>query len=107
MPEACILDDLAGLIHLLHIDQKTTRYGTNGAVQNAHGLIGDKVRDAAYIERVETALAEKNSLGSRRVPPMFLPLRLRGMTLTNRVVVAPMSMYSAEDGTPNDFHLVH
>ena len=29
------------------------------------------------------------------------------MTLRNRVVVAPMDMYSAVDGAPNDFHLVH
>jgi anthraniloyl-CoA monooxygenase len=40
-------------------------------------------------------------------PPMFTPFRLRGLTLTNRVVVSPMDMYSAEDGSPNDFHLVH
>src|SRR5262249_13775236 len=30
-------------------------------------------------------------------PPMFTPFRLRGMTLVNRVVVAPMDMYSAVD----------
>jgi anthraniloyl-CoA monooxygenase len=29
------------------------------------------------------------------------------MELHNRIVVAPMDMYSAVDGTPNDFHLVH
>jgi len=40
-------------------------------------------------------------------PPMFTPFRLRGMTLHNRVIVSPMDMYSAKDGTPNDFHLVH
>ncbi|HVR09776.1 MAG TPA: bifunctional salicylyl-CoA 5-hydroxylase/oxidoreductase [Thermoanaerobaculia bacterium] len=40
-------------------------------------------------------------------PPMFTPFRLRGLTLANRVVVSPMDMYSAQDGTPNDFHLVH
>jgi anthraniloyl-CoA monooxygenase len=40
-------------------------------------------------------------------PPMFTPFRLRSMTLENRVVVSPMDMYSAEDGVPNDFHLVH
>ena len=40
-------------------------------------------------------------------PPMFTPFRLRGLTLANRVVVSPMDMYSAEDGAPNDFHLVH
>jgi anthraniloyl-CoA monooxygenase len=41
------------------------------------------------------------------VPPMFTPYRLRGMQLDNRLVVAPMDMYCATDGTPNDFHLVH
>ncbi len=41
------------------------------------------------------------------VPPMFQPLRLRGMTLQNRVVVSPMCQYSAQDGLPNDWHLVH
>jgi anthraniloyl-CoA monooxygenase len=40
-------------------------------------------------------------------PPMFTQFRLRGLTLANRVVVSPMDMYSARDGTPNDFHLVH
>ena len=40
-------------------------------------------------------------------PPMFTPLRLRGLELRNRVVVSPMDMYSAVDGTPGDFHLVH
>ena len=40
-------------------------------------------------------------------PPMFTPLRLRGLELRNRVVVSPMDMYSADDGTPGDFHLVH
>ena len=40
-------------------------------------------------------------------PPMFTPLRLRGLELPNRVAVSPMCQYSAEDGTPNDWHLVH
>jgi anthraniloyl-CoA monooxygenase len=39
--------------------------------------------------------------------PMFQPFRLREMTLANRVVVSPMDMYSAKDGVPGDFHLVH
>jgi anthraniloyl-CoA monooxygenase len=38
---------------------------------------------------------------------MFTPFKLRGMTLHNRVIVSPMDMYSAVDGVPNDFHLVH
>ncbi len=38
---------------------------------------------------------------------MFMPLRLRSLELTNRVVVSPMDMYSSVEGTPGDFHLVH
>ena len=38
---------------------------------------------------------------------MFQPFRLRDMVLPNRVVVSPMDMYSAVDGVPQDWHLVH
>ena len=40
-------------------------------------------------------------------PPMFTPLRLRDLRLANRVAVSPMCQYSAVDGMPNDWHLVH
>ncbi|WP_298258263.1 bifunctional salicylyl-CoA 5-hydroxylase/oxidoreductase [Bradyrhizobium sp.] len=39
--------------------------------------------------------------------PMFQPLRLREMQIANRAVVSPMCMYSAKEGVPGDFHLVH
>jgi anthraniloyl-CoA monooxygenase len=39
--------------------------------------------------------------------PMFQPFRLRDMTIANRVVVSPMCQYSAQDGLPLDWHLVH
>ncbi len=38
---------------------------------------------------------------------MFQPFRLGDLELNNRVVVSPMDMYSADDGLPSDFHLVH
>ena len=41
------------------------------------------------------------------LPPMLQPFRLRSLALANRIVVSPMCMYSAVDGVPNDFHLVH
>ncbi|NPU10869.1 bifunctional salicylyl-CoA 5-hydroxylase/oxidoreductase [Bradyrhizobium sp. 83002] len=41
------------------------------------------------------------------VAPMFQPFKLREMTVTNRAVLSPMCMYSAEEGVPGDFHLVH
>jgi anthraniloyl-CoA monooxygenase len=68
-----------------------------------------RLRDRGYLEGVERWLGER-ALGrpqNQPVPPMFLPFRLRGMTVANRVVMSPMAMYSAVDGVPNDFHLVH
>ncbi|KWW97830.1 NADH:flavin oxidoreductase/NADH oxidase [Carbonactinospora thermoautotrophica] len=38
---------------------------------------------------------------------IFKPLRLRDLTIPNRVWVSPMCQYSATDGIPNDWHLVH
>ncbi len=40
-------------------------------------------------------------------PLLFQPLKLKDLTLPNRVVVSPMCMYSAEGGVANEFHLVH
>ena len=41
------------------------------------------------------------------VAPMFQPFKLREMEVANRAVVSPMCMYSAREGVPGDFHLVH
>jgi 2,4-dienoyl-CoA reductase-like NADH-dependent reductase (Old Yellow Enzyme family) len=38
---------------------------------------------------------------------LFEPLTLGGLTLANRIVIAPMCQYSAEDGVAGDWHLVH
>jgi anthraniloyl-CoA monooxygenase len=38
---------------------------------------------------------------------MFVPLRVRGVELKNRVVVSPMAQYRAVDGLPGDWHFVH
>ncbi|WP_417462341.1 FAD-dependent monooxygenase [Kordiimonas sp.] len=47
------------------------------------------------------------SFQEARPTPMFTPFRLRGMMVPNRVVVAPMAQYSAADGMPTDWHLMH
>ncbi|MBE9606707.1 bifunctional salicylyl-CoA 5-hydroxylase/oxidoreductase [Acetobacteraceae bacterium H6797] len=39
--------------------------------------------------------------------PMFQPFKLRDMQVANRVVVSPMCQYSAQDGLPGDWHLMH
>jgi len=38
---------------------------------------------------------------------LFSPFTLRGVTFRNRIALAPMCQYSAEDGMANDWHLVH
>lgn len=38
---------------------------------------------------------------------LFSPFTLGGVTLPNRIVIAPMQMYEAEDGFANDWHLAH
>ncbi|MGH3435213.1 MAG: bifunctional salicylyl-CoA 5-hydroxylase/oxidoreductase [Sciscionella sp.] len=40
-------------------------------------------------------------------PPMFQPYRIGQLELKNRISVSSMDMYSAVDGVPGDFHLVH
>ncbi|MGH6877010.1 MAG: bifunctional salicylyl-CoA 5-hydroxylase/oxidoreductase [Rhizomicrobium sp.] len=67
-----------------------------------------RLRDRNWLEGLETWFVRRAGVeGTRPRPPMFAPLRLRAMTLSNRIVVSPMSMYSAVDGVPGDFHLVH
>jgi anthraniloyl-CoA monooxygenase len=68
-----------------------------------------RLRDREWLEGVERWFqsAARGSEVNEPAPPMFAPFRLRSLELANRVVVSPMAMYSAEDGTPNDFHLVH
>jgi anthraniloyl-CoA monooxygenase len=70
-----------------------------------------RLRDPGYMAAVDEWYAGSEH-GSPveldpAVPPMFHPYRVRGVTLPNRVVVSPMDQYSAVDGLPNEWHLVH
>ncbi len=70
-----------------------------------------RLRDAAWLEGYERWFAARAGLEVpahvRPPSPMFTPYTLRGLTVPNRVVVSPMALYSAVDGLPGDFHLVH
>jgi 2,4-dienoyl-CoA reductase-like NADH-dependent reductase (Old Yellow Enzyme family) len=41
------------------------------------------------------------------MPHLFDPISLRGVTLSNRIIVSPMCQYSCIDGFATDWHLVH
>ncbi|HEY1335478.1 MAG TPA: hypothetical protein VGF31_14545, partial [Myxococcaceae bacterium] len=73
-----------------------------------------KVRDPALVAQVDRWFAEQAARQSGRPvaldpppPPLFTPYRLRELVLPNRIVVSSMCQYRAEDGMPNDWHLVH
>lgn len=72
-----------------------------------------RLRDPVFVDKVDRDYADRAFAAASRPaptsapPPMFTPLKLRELTLENRVVVSPMCQYSAEDGTIDDWHLVH
>jgi anthraniloyl-CoA monooxygenase len=66
-----------------------------------------RVRDRDWLESVERWFWERAGVPDQSAAPMFAPFRMRDLAIENRIVVSPMAMYSAVDGTPNEFHLVH
>jgi 2,4-dienoyl-CoA reductase-like NADH-dependent reductase (Old Yellow Enzyme family) len=46
-------------------------------------------------------------LQRERNPHLFRPLKLRGVTTRNRIMMSPMCQYSAQDGMPNEWHSHH
>ncbi len=72
-----------------------------------------ELRDPEFLAAVEDdfyrsyAAETGTDFSKSRPTPMFTPLTLRGMTVANRVVVAPMAQYRAVDGMPGDWHFMH
>lgn len=72
-----------------------------------------ELREEPFVRSVDKMFASKVAAEGFEVDvenppaPMFHPLRLRDMVVENRLVVSPMDTYSAVDGVPQDFHLVH
>ncbi|MET9120487.1 bifunctional salicylyl-CoA 5-hydroxylase/oxidoreductase [Streptomyces sp. NPDC004528] len=86
-----------------YVDQRPRQFAFNLLTRSRRVTHDNlRLRDARF-----TAAVEREFGCPPGTPPMFTPLRLRGVTLRNRVVVSPMDMYSAVEGVPGDFHLVH
>ncbi len=77
-----------------------------------------KVRDPEFVARLDAWFAERGvnvplheradgEVAPDDTPPMFQPFQLGPLRLHNRVIVSAMDMYTATDGVPDDFHLVH
>jgi anthraniloyl-CoA monooxygenase len=66
------------------------------------------LRDPGLVASVDAIVARENGQPSDpAMPPAFLPLQIAGLQIPNRVVVSPMCQYSATDGVPDEWHLVH
>jgi anthraniloyl-CoA monooxygenase len=71
------------------------------------------LRAPEMVEAVDRLVADgMGDLAKRRkdgspVPPAFQPFKLREMRVENRMTLSPMCQYSAEDGLPGDWHLMH
>ncbi|MBT2469831.1 bifunctional salicylyl-CoA 5-hydroxylase/oxidoreductase [Streptomyces sp. ISL-66] len=71
-----------------------------------------RIRDEDFTDAVDArhALETASSValpGRATAPPMFRPFRLGGLRLRNRVVAPPIALYTARDGVPGDFDIVH
>ncbi|MFF1355461.1 bifunctional salicylyl-CoA 5-hydroxylase/oxidoreductase [Streptomyces sp. NPDC058297] len=87
----------------LYLDQPSRQFAFNLLTRSRRVTHDNlRLRDPRFTEAVEHDFGCPPG-----TPPMFTPLRLRELTLRNRVVVSPMDMYSSQDGVPGDFHLVH
>ncbi|MEV5898652.1 bifunctional salicylyl-CoA 5-hydroxylase/oxidoreductase [Streptomyces sp. NPDC052127] len=87
----------------LYLDQPPRRFAFNLLTRSRRVTHDNlRLRDPHFTDAVEREFGCPPG-----TPPMFTPFQLRGLTLRNRVVVSPMDMYSATDGLPGDFHLVH
>ncbi|WP_329581494.1 bifunctional salicylyl-CoA 5-hydroxylase/oxidoreductase [Streptomyces sp. NBC_01361] len=87
----------------LYLDQPPSQFAFNLLTRSRRVTHDNlRLRDPRFTEAVERDFGCPPG-----TPPMFTPLRLRELTLRNRVVVSPMDMYSSRDGVPGDFHLVH
>ncbi len=70
-----------------------------------------RLRDPDYMDQVDGWYAASDhgapAAVGPEIPPMFHPFQIRDVVVPNRVVVSPMDQYSAVDGMPDDWHLVH
>ncbi|USX54862.1 bifunctional salicylyl-CoA 5-hydroxylase/oxidoreductase [Lentzea sp. HUAS12] len=91
----------------MYADQEPTRFCFNLLTRSRRITYDNlRTRDPEFADRVDAAFAASQGLETV-VPAMFQPFHLGELELENRVIVSAMDMYSATNGVPGDFHLVH
>ena len=59
----------------------------------------------AQIPAPGTALDDQSP--GKPIPKLFTPIKIRGLTMQNRIWVSPMCQYSAHEGFHTPWHLAH
>ncbi|MGB6455651.1 MAG: bifunctional salicylyl-CoA 5-hydroxylase/oxidoreductase, partial [Streptosporangiaceae bacterium] len=100
-----------------YIDQEPEQFAFNLVTRSRRITYENlRLRDPEFLTRMDAWFAQRqaapggapaSTAAPASTPPMFHPYRLGNLWLHNRVIVSPMDMYSARDGVPDDFHLVH
>ena len=65
------------------------------------------IRDASFPEKVLTEFNTKNKSQNLKTPAAFTPFCIKNLKLENRIVMAPMGQYQADNGLPNSWHFSH
>jgi anthraniloyl-CoA monooxygenase len=97
-----------------YVHQEPTQFAFN-ILTRSRRITHDnlRLRDPEFVERLDRWYAGQQAGTGRATgaavaaPAMFQPCRIGTLELRNRVSVSSMDMYSAVDGVPGDFHLVH
>jgi anthraniloyl-CoA monooxygenase len=91
----------------MYVDQQPTQFCFNLLTRSRRITYDNlRTRDPDFAGRVDAGFAAAQGLETV-APAMFQPARIGRLALKNRVIVSAMDMYSAVDGMPGDFHLVH
>lgn len=94
---------------------KTGKHFAFSCMSRAKSITWDniKLRDPQFLEACEQDFYQRYEadtgldVSGTRPTPMFTPFALREMTVPNRVAMAPMAQYCAQDGLPASWHKSH
>ena len=66
-----------------------------------------RLRDASFTDKVLEEFNDNCNVNIKNQSAAFTPFKLRNLELQNRIVMAPMGQYVAENGLVNDWHFQH
>ncbi|KAH8684869.1 putative mannose-1-phosphate guanyltransferase [Tricladium varicosporioides] len=81
-----------------------------GETLSKRGISNEPAQGVSYFTPAQTppsGTASDPQPDNRLIPKLFTPLKIRGLTLQNRIILSPLCQYSAEDGHFTPWHLSH